>query len=333
VVLSIAQEVLAIARLEYVKDRRDTYKNIRSNNEGVTFQSGAGDYAEWLPKASSTDHMMPGFVVGMKKGKISLTTEGADKILAISTNPIVLGNMPLQGQEEAFEKVAFMGQVPVRVFGPVTVGDYILPSGNNDGFAKAVHPTHMTAQDFSKIVGVAWSSSQNDVYNLINVAIGLNDGDISRLASKQSEEIKELSEDVRQLQKEEMDVDAVLSQLIPDYQKTLSSFKNEVELAEVAIQHNHAHVRKPDDAIEISTPDPNSLVYFEFTREHILRSIDLTEKMFVENGGDVSTHAFWTRIKSDASYREEVANRTQRLLQESMNNTFKLVNQGKFKKD
>ena len=40
--------------------------------------------------------------------------------------PLILGNMPQLGKEPKYEKVSFMGQVPVYVSKTVKKGDYIL---------------------------------------------------------------------------------------------------------------------------------------------------------------------------------------------------------------
>jgi hypothetical protein len=91
---------------------------------------------------------------------------------------MVLGNMPQPDQEHLYEKVAFRGQVPVNVVGAVDIGDYILPSGNNDGLAIAVDPAEMKIGDYQRIIGVAWSEADFDPVNIINVAIGLNSNDL-----------------------------------------------------------------------------------------------------------------------------------------------------------
>ena len=102
--------------------------------------------------------------------------------------------MPVAGKESDYEKVAFMGQVPVHVLGKVNMGDYILPSGDNNGFGKAVSPAKMKSEDYDKIVGMAWSASNNDTYSQVNVAIGLNTGDISKVVAVQHKEIDELKQ-------------------------------------------------------------------------------------------------------------------------------------------
>ncbi|GAB5555098.1 MAG: hypothetical protein Sapg2KO_46890 [Saprospiraceae bacterium] len=145
---------------------------------GVSYNSGGADYAEYILRAKEIADLLPAQVVGVKGGVVSLNTTEADHFRVISLAPIVLGNMPQPDQEHLYEKVAFRGQVPVNVVGAVTIGDYILPSGNNDGLAIAVHPDEMKIGDYQRIIGVAWSEAEFAPVNIINVAIGLNSNDL-----------------------------------------------------------------------------------------------------------------------------------------------------------
>ena len=110
------------------------------NDGGVTYASKGADYAEWIPKENATQHFNIGEIVGVKNGRISKSTEDAEQIMIVSSRPIVLGNTPPAGEADAYAKVGFMGQVLTIVKGEVNVGDYIIPSGYNDGIAKAVSP-------------------------------------------------------------------------------------------------------------------------------------------------------------------------------------------------
>lgn len=148
---------------------------------GVTYSSGAADYAEWLERAAGIRDLYAGEIVGVTGGLVSLNTQNADHLFVVSSNPLALGNQPAAADQKRFEKIAFMGQVRTRVFGPVSVGDYILPSGNNDGFAIAVHPREMKPGDYSRIIGVSWENGLSNVpFNLVNVAVGINANDLSR---------------------------------------------------------------------------------------------------------------------------------------------------------
>jgi hypothetical protein len=163
-----------------------------TDNVGVAFLSGGADYAEWLERENPNDKIFPGEVVGLRGGKISRNTEGAQHVMAISTNPIVLGNMPEQGKESRYEKVAFMGQVPVRIAGPVQEGDYVLPSGKNDGLAIAVRPAELPSSAFREIIGVAWESNADIGMHVVNVAVGLNTNDLAGRVSDLEAEVQSL---------------------------------------------------------------------------------------------------------------------------------------------
>ena len=141
------------------KQAKCDYDTMMTANIGVTYESGSADYAEWLPKAHKNEKFAVADIVGVKGGKISKVTDDAEQFMVISLKPIVLGNTPENGKAKEYEKVAFMGQVPVRVLGAVNLGDYILPSGGNNGLGIAVSPANMKPQDYKKIVGVAWSAA------------------------------------------------------------------------------------------------------------------------------------------------------------------------------
>ena len=161
---------------------------------GVAYESGSGDYAEWLERADHKEILTPGDVVGIRGGKISKGFEVAERFMIISTAPAVLGNMPENAEmEQAYEKVAFMGQVPVKVIGKVSKGDYILPSGNEDGFAMAVHPDDMQAKDFARIIGIAWEESDGKkAFAYINTAVGINANDTAEMLEEMQSLMNEM---------------------------------------------------------------------------------------------------------------------------------------------
>lgn len=149
-------------------------------NPGVAYESGGADYAEWLQKLNKEEVLAFGDVVGVKAGIISKTFTNADKYMVVSHNPGVIGGMPEVGKELVYEKIAFMGQVPVKVMGRVYKEDYILASGNGDGMALARRPQQMQARDFKRIIGVAWSESDSlKDFNYINTAVGINSNDMA----------------------------------------------------------------------------------------------------------------------------------------------------------
>ena len=186
--IAMAAADLALATANLIQ-----YEIFLSQYIGVTYSSGSADYAEWLERAYPEEKIYPGDIVAVNGGKITKYTEKAQQLMAISTNPAILGNVPTDGNVSNLEKVAFMGQIPVKVRGIVLTGDYILTSGLHDGTGIAVSPNEITAKQYSKIVGVAWSNSfLKEGVSFINMAIGLNANDISVLVAKQQKKIKEL---------------------------------------------------------------------------------------------------------------------------------------------
>ena len=158
---------------------------------GVSYMSGGGDYAEWLPKLDPLEQFTIGQVVGVHGGKISKKTVGAESIMAISKMPIVLGNLPPEEDLHKFEKVAFLGQVRALVRGCVKSGDYILPSGFEDGIGVAVSPDDLKIEHLGRILGRAWSESTNGVVSMITVAVGLNTNDYTEILKRQQDQMLE----------------------------------------------------------------------------------------------------------------------------------------------
>ncbi|MGV6845712.1 MAG: hypothetical protein ACWA42_06255 [Lutibacter sp.] len=172
----------------------------KAMDQGVIYGSKGADYAEWLEKENPKDKYVFGEVVGVKGGKISKNTSNADQVMSISLAPIVLGNMPDEHKKQNYEKVGFLGQVPVLTVGKVAIGDYIVASGYNDGYAKAVSPDEITLKEVKSIIGKAWSASGNKQINLINVSVGLNTTDWLQFIKKQQKQIDILNKKMEKIE-------------------------------------------------------------------------------------------------------------------------------------
>ncbi len=194
----------------------DGYKAARTNHMGVTYQSGNGDYAEYLPKLDKKEKFFAGQIVAIKGGFVTKNTDNATQLMVISKQPIVLGNAKPTHNLADFEKVAFLGQVPVTVLGEVKLGDYILPDGNNMGMGIAVSPENMNPDDYKRIVGVAWSASKTPVSE-INVAVGLNGSAMSRELERQNAVNAKQEEQISMLKKIVCGMNTVISKLDPEY--------------------------------------------------------------------------------------------------------------------
>ena len=173
---------------------------------GVKLESIGADYAEYLPLINLKETIEGGDVVGVYEGKITLNTASANRVMVVSTMPVVLGNWRGKTTKDIARPVAFVGQVPVKVRGAVTAGDYIVPSGLNDGYGKAVPKADLQPHHIDQIIGQAWSNT-TAVESLVNVAITPLDQPNTILKQLQSDndslriELESIKEQIESLQK------------------------------------------------------------------------------------------------------------------------------------
>ncbi len=333
--LSLAQKVADAA----------AFTAFKNANIGVTYSSGAADYAEWLPKEDPGARFAPGEIVGLRNGFVTRNLASADKIMAVSTNPIVLGNMPPEGQEDRFVKIAFMGQVPVQVLGNVQPGDYILPSELGSGFGKAVHPDKMELKDYKNIVGVAWSDTQEIIpgISLVNVAVGINSNDLTRVIIQQEERYSALRNEFEALKDQNERSNAVLAGLVPGFAEATGFKPSANQESERYAVNNLTQNYSRSAETNIAYTSPDDIIYFEIPREQVEASLDMAREIYLEafdtKGGlsdivfgglelsqeledmvimHIEEHPFWSRIDSDPQYREEVLSYIETNLEKSI---------------
>ncbi len=238
----------------------------------------------------------------MKNGYISKNTWDADRIMVISHNPAVLGGLPGGEEEDKYEMVAFLGQVPTMVIGKVSPGDYILPTGYGDGFGIAKHPDRMRPDDYQQILGMAWEGSKDIGFNMINVAIGLNANDLSSLVSQQNEQIKGQKEEIESL-KDQM---AILADLVPGFREATGIKEQPRPVIEV---HDHEidnadFVQESLEQQVIDASANGEIIMIKITREHFEEGLELAKQKMLDAGVKIEEHPFWIKITSDPSYKE-----------------------------
>jgi hypothetical protein len=145
-------------------------------NGGVTQVSSGSDYAEYLPLADPETEFDAGSVVGVDEGELVADAAGADRAMVVSDQPIVTGNSPGPEPEDRddHETVAFVGQVPVKVRGPVEPGDLIVPSGGGDGTAIAISADDWQPGD-GPLIGRTLEGNRNEAVTEVTVAVGIDD--------------------------------------------------------------------------------------------------------------------------------------------------------------
>lgn len=161
---------------------------------GVEYTSGNGDYAEWLERIDPKESITAGDIVAVKGGKISKNLEGAEQIMAVSHQPIVLGNVPEEGKNYLGNNVAFMGQIPVKIMGSVKTGDYIVAKGDFAGYGVALSPEKMTVEDFKMTVGRAWETNLAVGPKMVNTVVGVHNGDYLHILKQYDQRAKKSEE-------------------------------------------------------------------------------------------------------------------------------------------
>jgi hypothetical protein len=174
---------------------------IDNNNSGhAVFTTGGSDYAEALECIDPSEEIQNGDVVGVFGGRISRQTDGADWVMAVTGNAAVVGNQSFDNDSSRRrETVSFVGQVPVRVRGPVAIGDYVVASGRGDGIAMAVSPGEISPEQSRLIVGRAWGASRDPGVKRINTVVGLPEAHATTAALART--VRDLSGQVAELQK------------------------------------------------------------------------------------------------------------------------------------
>lgn len=143
---------------------------------GVQYSSGNGDYAEWLERIDRNEKIGAGDIVGVIGGKITKDLTNAEQVMAVSHHPIVLGNTPKAGEEYLGNNVAFMGQIPVKIMGPVNSGDYIVGKGEIPGYGFAINPNDIKPDDLKYLVGRSWETNNFSGPKMVNTVIGVHNG-------------------------------------------------------------------------------------------------------------------------------------------------------------
>lgn len=168
---------------------------------GVSYASGNGDYAEWLEREDHLEYLTAGDIVAVKGAKITKDLKDLEQVMVVSHKPIVLGNIPEEGKSHLGNNVAFMGQVPVKVIGPVSSGDYIVAHGEISGYGKAINPEEMVAENFRFAVGRSWDTNLNDGPKLINTVIGVHNGDWVNVFKKFESNQKKFEDKLNEFEK------------------------------------------------------------------------------------------------------------------------------------
>jgi hypothetical protein len=158
---------------------------------GVEYSSGNGDYAEWLERLNPDEVIGTGDIIAVKGGKITKDLTGAEQIMAVSHRPIVLGNVPVKEKTALGNNIAFMGQIPVKVMGPVKAGDYIVAKSEIPGYGVAVDPLNMRVEDYKLTVGRSWTTDAKNGLKMVNTVVGVHNNNFLDIIKDLKEKTEE----------------------------------------------------------------------------------------------------------------------------------------------
>jgi cytoskeletal protein CcmA (bactofilin family) len=291
IAMAAADLVLATANLI-------AYNVFAHENLGVTYQSGSADYAEWLERYDSREKIIAGDIVSVNGGKISKNSQNAQQYMVVSTKPAILGNMPEAGHESLYEKVAFMGQIPVKVRGIILSGDYILPSGQNDGIGIGVSRTDIKPEQYRQIVGVAWSNSLvNGSVTMVNMAIGLNANDVADLAVQQEKKIKALEAKFGTLEQRIVALEGGKSTIADVASATVPPVSQLKEKSRYEILASNMPAELSDKVME--------------------DAIQNLQNTYAQQGMDVKKHPGLNKLFTDAAFKAQVIKKAQETYRKS----------------
>lgn len=321
IIAAVAKLVIKIAQIPI-------YNYFRHTNAGVVFKSKGADYAEYLPKANPNEGFAPGELVGIRGGKVSRTTQNADKVMVVSQRPIVVGNTPGEGNERDYVKIAFIGQVGVKVSGVVNVGDYIIPSGKNDGASIAVSPGNITPEQALQVAGVAWSSDNRSPYGYVNMAVGINSNEMVNLAVRQEKIIGEQNAQITDLKSQINQMNNVLAQLIPNYSQLMGG--------DVASKSSQCDIQQTDllraELSQIANRNSKSsteevyeeltIFYFDIKDEYINAAIKMAQDMLKQQGQELSKYELFSKIESDPTYKASFVLELQETIRKGIDDSY-----------
>jgi hypothetical protein len=133
----------------------------RSINAAGSINASGADYAEYIPWS------------GAKPATGSVVEyNGSAYVVSSKETAAFVGNDKFSNENSIL--VTFAGQVPVRVTGPVEVGDLLVDNG--DGTARAVSPSGATVSDYLGKLGIAQESGSGGT---VLAAIGTTSANVA----------------------------------------------------------------------------------------------------------------------------------------------------------
>lgn len=196
---------------------------------GVVFAGPGNDFAEYLPKRDLAEPIQPGDVLGLHEGKLTRQTDGADLILVASSSPIIAGNDPGAERRGDFVLAAMLGQVQIEVQGTVAAGDLLLPSGRDDGLARAlavdsVLNPEQRRQAFARVLAVERAGEGSSTVRAL-VGLGADLSAEAQAVARLEQANAALRVELAQLRQEQQQAVAALRQVVDELRQQPSTLQ------------------------------------------------------------------------------------------------------------
>lgn len=155
-------------------------------HSGFSQSDSAHDYREgiaemvYVKKGEAVPK--PAQLVSFHDGIISLKTTGSPMLAVITDGSFHRKDSFIRRKQNAGNKehavehrvpAVLLGKTTVLVQGRVHFGDFLIPTGKNDGMALAISPRSWNAGNMDQaVLGIAWSSHPFEGIHLVEARIG-----------------------------------------------------------------------------------------------------------------------------------------------------------------
>ena len=148
-------------------------------------------------------------------------------------------------------------------------------------------------------------------------------------------DLEELDENIKKeleilsiLKKRKLKTEKHIIDFLNVYNQPGFMYKNKLYTPkEVKIYKQKKKTEKHDEIISVLKqtgiqPDSTSGVSYQVTRDQIITGINMAAAELKSKGIDINNHPFFSKINTDADYREKYINRVQTELQKQINTRF-----------
>jgi len=131
------------------------------------YTSSRADLAEWMERLDHAEQVCCGDIVQVRGERMTkaISDEPGGTLFVVSSAPALAFNTPTDPARRACgAEVAFLGRVPVYCVGEAPINTYLVPSGRNDGSARAVKWAKLEgdAKLRARCIGVVWATLPPD---------------------------------------------------------------------------------------------------------------------------------------------------------------------------